>query len=135
LHLTIKPMGVVADDGISGVTRRGDLVGRRSLAGAPRHAAAQCRNAGGSECRSAPIDVVLDLRRRPLEPRSRSCLLDGEVRACRQIPVGINPYDCRGCIALLRAPLRCQQDRLSSGLIENQYADGLCLDWQAEGRC
>jgi hypothetical protein len=31
-----------------------------------RHAAAQCRDAGGDECRSAPINVVLDLRRRPL---------------------------------------------------------------------
>src|SRR5258708_10988498 len=31
-----------------------------------RHAAAQCRDAGGDECRSAPIDVVLYLRRPPL---------------------------------------------------------------------
>jgi hypothetical protein len=61
----------------------------------------------------APIDVVLDLRCRPLQPRSRSCLLDGKLRACRadtihplesqQVACGINHGDCRGRIALLRA--------------------------------
>jgi hypothetical protein len=47
-----------------------------------RHAAAQRRDAGGDERRSAPINVLLDLLRRPLQPRGRSCLLDGKVRAC-----------------------------------------------------
>jgi hypothetical protein len=69
-----------------------------------RHAAAQCRDAGGDECRSAPINVLLDLLRRPLQPRGRSCLLDGEVRACwadtihplesKQIPSRINHCNC-----------------------------------------
>src|SRR5207245_1695625 len=92
----------------------------------------------GDECRSTPIDVLLDLCRRPLQPRGGSCLLDGEVRACwantvhplesKQLPIGINHCDCRGAIALLRALLRCLQDRPSSSLIEDQYAHGLCPD-------
>jgi hypothetical protein len=31
-----------------------------------RNAAAQCHDIGGDNCRSALVDVVLDLRRRPL---------------------------------------------------------------------
>src|ERR1700730_14458617 len=42
-----------------------------------RHAAAQYRDAGSDEGRSALIYVILDLRRGTLYPRRRSCLLDG----------------------------------------------------------
>src|SRR3981081_3897872 len=40
-----------------------------------------------------------------------------------------------GRIPLLRAVLRCLQDRLGSGLIEGHHLDGLCPDRQAEDRC
>ena len=118
------------DSGVGLLARAGNTYSAHDFAGyAYRHAAAKCRDVGGDECRSAPIDVVLDLLRRPLQPRSRSRLPDSEVRACRadavhpqerkQIPGRINHCDCRGCILLLRA-LSCRsQDRLGSGLIEN----------------
>lgn len=109
-----------------------------------RHAATQYQNAGSNEGRSTQIYVVLDLRRRPLQPCRSSCLLDGEIRACRadtihpleskQIPGGINHCDCRGRIALLRALSRGLQDRLRTGLIERHDADGLRPDGHAEDR-
>ena len=92
----------------------------------------------------AAIDVVLDLRRRPPQPRRRSCLLDGEVRAVRadtvhplerqQISGGIDHRDGRGRVALLRARLRCLQHRLGSGLIERHDLDGLRPQGLAEHR-
>jgi hypothetical protein len=44
----------------------------------------------------------------------------------KQIPGGIDHCHRRGRIPLLRALLRGLQDRLGSGLIEDQYVDGLC---------
>src|SRR5882672_4348923 len=74
----------VRDLGVGLLAQAGNAYRAHDLAvDAYRHAAAQCRDAGGDECGPAPIDVVLDLRRRPLQPRRRSCLLDGKIRACR----------------------------------------------------
>jgi hypothetical protein len=110
-----------------------------------RRAASQCHDVGSDECRSAVINVVLDLGRRPLQPCSRLRLLDGEVRTCRadtihplegkQISSGVNDGDRRGRIPPLSRLPRCLQDRLGSGLVESQFADGLCPDWQTEDRC
>nr|WP_246709539.1 hypothetical protein [Bradyrhizobium sp. 6(2017)] len=90
----------------------------------------------------ASIDVVLDLLRWPLQPRSRSRLLDGEVCACRadiihtleskQIACGIHHRDRRGRIPLLRALLCCSQDLLGSRLVKGHCVNGLSLDREAE---
>src|SRR5260370_34027062 len=74
----------VCDLGVGLLAQAGNAYRARDPAvDAYRHATAQCRDAGGDECGPAPIDVVLDLLRRPLQPRGRSCLLDGQPRACR----------------------------------------------------
>jgi hypothetical protein len=74
------------------------------------------------ECRTALVYVVFDFHRRPLQPRGRSCLLNGEVRAGRadtihpleseQIPGRIHHGDCLRRIP----PLRAIHRRLQHGL-------------------
>jgi hypothetical protein len=57
----------VRDSGVGVLAQAGNTYGAHHFAvHAYRHAAAQRHDVGGDECRSAVIDVVLDLGRRPL---------------------------------------------------------------------
>jgi hypothetical protein len=96
-----------------------------------RNVSAQSWNGSGQQLPAGAVD--LRLRRgdliRVLTP-SGGGFGNVAVGHCRKPR---KPF--RGRIALLRALLRCLQDRLGSGLIENQYADRLCSDQMAEDRC
>ena len=57
----------VRDFGVGLLAQAGNTYGAHDFAVyAYRHAAAQCHDVRGHECRSAVINVVLDLWRRPL---------------------------------------------------------------------